>query len=155
MKKLIFTLLFSIASSTLMMAEPTSVYIWMRDGSKTILKLSEHPQMTFDKDEMTVKTSQTTMSFPYAMLKDITYRDFTVGVEDVQQGERTFLYDGQTLTFKAGAERLKAVIVSMDGKMLRQLNVRPGEKESILANELPKGTCVVVVNGVTYKILKP
>lgn len=155
MKRLTITLLLMLSYATLLTANPTSVFIWMKDGSKTVFLLSEKPLMTFDDDEMMVQTNATTICLPYGQLKNITYKDGTDDDGISEQHQRSFVYDGQRLEFQAGTTPLKVLLVSTDGKMLRQLSLKASEHASIPADNLPAGSYAVVVNGVTYKILKP
>lgn len=136
-------------------AKPTAMYIWMKDGSKTIFQLSEKPRLTFNDEEMTVVTAETSITLPYQQLKNITYQDVTVGLKDIGRGEKAFIYDGKNLAFKASDKALKVMIVSTNGTAVRQLTVRPNESVMIPSSRLPKGSYVVVVNGLTYKIVKP
>lgn len=156
MRHFVVTLLLAVVTATQAWAAgATAVYIWMKDGSKTVLQLSEKPVMTFGQEEMRVTTTNTVVSFAFDQLKNITYRDVTDGVDALKDGERAFCYDGQTMTFRAGDEALKVMVVRLDGAKVRQLSVRPMESVTIAADELPRGNYVVVVNGVTYKIQKP
>lgn len=155
MKKLLFLLFLGVASMA-KAAAYSNVYIWMRDGSKTVLQLSEKPKMTFSDNEMTVTSKSTVVSFPYSQLKDITYRDANEdAVNSIADGQHTFLFDGQSMTFIAGEEPLKVMVLRIDGIKVRQLSVKPNVKVMVPAHDLPKGNYVVVVNGVTYKIQKP
>jgi len=136
-------------------AVPNSVYIWMKDGSKTVFHLSEKPHLTFNAEEMTVATDKTTIILPYRQLKNITYKDEPDGLKGIANNQHTFKYDGKTLTFKAGAETLKAIVLKTDGVRVLQITVQPNESTTIAADKLPKGSYAVVVNGITYKIMKP
>lgn len=158
MKRFVLTLLLGVVA----MAEglsagtnPVSVFIWLKDGQKTVLQLSEKPKMTFSEDDMKVTTRDAVVYFPYDQLKSITYGDATTGVEGWSQKERTFVFDGESLTFQAGSTPLKVLIMRLDGVMIRNLNVQANKRVNIASSKLPKGSYAVVVNGVTYKIVKP
>jgi len=153
MKKLLLllTMMISMAGWA---AKPTTMYIWMKDGSKTIFQLSEKPRLTFTDEEMTVRTTETSITLPYQQLKNITYQDVSVSIKNVNRGEKAFIFDGQNLAFTASDKALKVMIVRTDGATVRQLTVRPNESATIPSSKLPKGNYVVVVNGVTYKIMK-
>lgn len=155
MKHLFLTFLLTFVTTAQVLATgPTDVYIWMKDGTKTVLQLNEKPQLTFNDVEMMVTTNGTTVSFPYQLLKNITYKDYTVGIQSSELDRETFVYNAEGLSFRANAKSLKVMIVSTDGTLVRQFNVRPGESTTVPTAALPKGTYVVSVNGVTYKILK-
>ena len=142
-------------TSTVCLAKPTTMYIWMKDGSKTIFQLTDKPRLTFSDSDMIVQTISTSITLPYNQLCDITYNDGSASIEGIKQEGKVFLYDGNDLTFKAGDETLKVMIIRLDGAMLHQLTVRPNDTATLPATTLPKGSYAVVVNGITYKIVKP
>lgn len=155
MKNLLLVLMLAVVfTAQAQITTPTDMYISMKDGTKTVLQLNEKPRLSFNQNEMTVTTKKAVLSFPYNMLQNITYSDVLDGLNDAQNGDRTFVFDGQSLSFNAGTEGLKVMIFGLDGTKVRYVNVKPMGSETIPADQLPKGKYVVVVNGITYKIAK-
>lgn len=155
MKHLIITFLLTITTAMQALATgPINMYIWMKDGSNTVLQLSEKPQLTFNDVEMTVTTKATSVSFPYNQLQNITYKDFTTDITSETIDKESFVYNAEGLLFKANSQSVKVMIVSIDGTWVRQFNIRPNESATVPSSALPKGTYVVAVNGITYKIRK-
>lgn len=153
MKKLLLIIL-TTAALSVCWANPTTMFVWMKDGSKSVFQLSEKPRLSFNDKEMTIKTPGTSIVLPYEQLANITYQDFALDVND-SQGDKTFAYDGDNLSFTAFDKALKVTIIRTDGVLVRNLRVQPNENVKISASELPQGSYVVVINGITYKIMKP
>lgn len=137
--------------------EPTKMYIWTKDGNKTTLPLSDKPQLSFTADEMSVSTSDLSISLPFAKLDKITYSSQDESaVPEVRDDERqSFVIDDDgSFVFQADSTPLYVLVTSTNGMLLKHFIVGAGEWKTIPAEMLPSGNYMVVVNGVTYKIAK-
>ena len=154
------SLLFVIALASvlpLQADESTKMYIWTKDGNKTTLTLSDKPQLSFTADEMSVSTSDLSISLPFAKLDKITYSSQGGNaVQEVADDERqSFVIDDDgSFVFQATDTPLHVLVMSTNGMLLKHFNIGIGQWETLPADILPAGDYIVVVNGVTYKIAK-
>lgn len=147
----------TLASVLPLQAEATKMYIWTKDGNKTTLPLIEKPRLSFTADEMSVTTSATSISLPFAQLDKITYSSQSDGIvpADTDDERQSFVIDDDgSFVFQANSTPLQVLVVSMNGILLKHFSIGIGDRETLPAAMLPTGNYMVVVNGVTYKIAK-
>lgn len=154
------SLLFVIALASvlpLQADESTKMYIWTKDGNKTAFPLAEKPRLSFTADEMSVATSATSLSLPFAQLDKITYSSQSEGIAPAEADDerQSFVIgDDGSFVFRAADTPLQVLVVSMNGMLLKHFAVGVGEWVTLPADMLLPGNYMVVVNGVTYKIAK-
>ena len=138
-------------------AEATKMYIWTKDGNKTAFPLAEKPRLSFTADEMSVATSATSLSLPFAQLDKITYSSQSEGIAPAEADDerQSFVIgDDGSFVFRAADTPLQVLVVSMNGMLLKHFAIGVGEWKTLPADMLLPGNYMVVVNGVTYKIAK-
>lgn len=149
---------FALASVATLQAEPVEMYIWTKDGSKTTLQLTEKPRLTFTANEMSVATTAASVELPFSQLDKITYSSSQsegIGSVPADDGHQTFMVaDDGSFLFQADRTPLQVMVVSMSGALLKHFTLGVEGRVSLPAALLPGGSYLVVVNGITYKIMK-
>lgn len=126
--------------------------MWLADGLKTDIELSQQPQVQFENDKVLITSSVLDMEYDAEEVLRFTYERSTGedaglvdGIASVQDGR--LMFHGVTSTdkvsvYSANGTRVPISIVSAD------------DNHSLSLSSLPSGVYILKVNGKTSKFTK-
>ena len=131
--------------------------VWHKDGSKVLFSLAEKPQIQYIGDSVVIKSS-VEISYPFQAIQKMTFEglpdDVSVrGITSPQGQPFTLASDG--VTFMAADRDMHVRIVTISGMQISNFMVKKGDSASITLREYRSNVLLIVVNGVTYKIIVP
>ena len=126
------TLLLAVLSSSGAWAQEAGMSVWLTDGSKTEVLISDLPEITYEDGNVTLKSKQTELSWPIAELKRLTF-------ENLQEDTAIKAPD---LDIRSD----KLAVYDLNGRLIKQ------RVKSL--SELPKGTYIVKDGSVTIKVMR-
>lgn len=118
-------------------AEESKIIVWLNNGSKTEVLFNDMPEFVYADGNISLKGTQTELSWPLAQLKKFTFEASESVITDV---ENVPMPKAQ-LDFAKGC-----AVYDLNGKLI---------KEHINSlNELPAGVYIVDDGSVTTKVVK-
>lgn len=156
MKKLYLILfLLCLCLSVMAEGENTNLVVWSKDGHKVAYALSETPKLTFTETDLVIETSKVTVNYNLENLARFTYEGGEEeAIRSLETGDNTFRFDGDMLLFPSLAAGSNVSIHSLSGAQIINKTIQTAGEYSFPLSHLDAGVYVVVVNGLTYKILK-
>lgn len=159
---ILFFLCFFVSSLPLM-AQPATdtasgeMVVWHKDGSKILFSLAEKPKIEYTGDSVIIKSS-VEITYPFQAIKKMTFErlpDYD-SVRDITTSQRKpFTQARDAVTFMAADRDMHVKIVTISGMVISNLIVKKDNPVSITLREYHSNVVLIVVNGVTYKILVP
>ena len=131
-----------------------NLVVWHKDGSRVLFSLSEEPRISYAGDMVTIQAG-TTIEYPFQSIRKMTFEGEEA--EGISQAETTparpFASDGATVSFQPSDRDLRVRLVAASGTVVREFTVRRGEPSQLSLSAFPAGVYLMIVNGVTYKIM--
>lgn len=153
MRRKLLALMMLLGIGTISHAQDNyKLVMWLADGSKTDIELSQLPQVKFENDKVMVTSSVLDMEYDAEEVLRFTYERSTgedaglaEGIASVQDGR--LLFHGvtaadQVSVYSANGTRVPVSIVSANGN------------HSLSLSSLPSGVYILKVNGKTSKFTK-
>lgn len=129
-------LLLAVLTSTVAWADDAKIIVWLNDGNKTEVLFSEMPDFVYADGNVTLKSSNTELSWPLANLRKFTFESSESLLTDIKD------VAAATLDIRSG----KCVVYDPSGKLV---------KAAINSlSELPKGVYIVKDGNVTVKVVR-
>ncbi len=154
MKKLLSISLLLLAT-TLVFAEPQlSLVILLNDNSQIVYPLSDQPQVTFSKNQMTVKTKTLEVSYPEDKIVRYTYESrVPTKVTNISNDSQINLQNDMLL-FENLQQGSTITIFTAAGMLVLQCQTSHQGTYALPVETLSQGVYLIKVNSLTYKILK-
>lgn len=126
-----------------------------KDGTADIVRLNDHPIVTFDDENMTVSTPETVYSFLIDDIARIFY-DFYDRVDVLDIRTETVVYDGDHICVYGLKKNSELTVTSIDGVLVRSLCLEADNPDSnkISIRDLSAGIYIISINSKSIKILK-
>lgn len=153
-KVLLFFLSLLLASSAIA-EEKTTLVVCAKDGSKVAYALSEKPLVTFTETDLVVKTLSIEVNYPIDKMARITYEQEALDDKvDLLTDNQAMVNKGDYLLFPNLKSGDSVIIYSSNGVLVADKKIGADGEYVFPLNEVPIGIYMVVVNDVTYKIVK-
>lgn len=153
-KLLALTMLFGIGTFS-HAQDNYKLVIWLSDGSKTDIELSQQPQVQFENDKVMVTSSVLDMEYDAEEVLRFTYKEdessisegagLADGISTIKDGRLVFhgiTSADQVSVYSANGTRVPVSVVSTDGQC------------SLPLSSLPSGVYILKANGKTSKFTK-
>lgn len=142
--------------STGVIAKPIDhLVISAKDGTKVFYSLSEKPKITFSATDMIIKVHEAEVIYPLEFLENFTYEtSSTTGLSGVQTEKPMFSQKGEWLFFSSLKENDKVFIYSIAGVLIFKKILHHQEDFSFRITDLEKGTYIVKINKLSYKVVR-
>lgn len=150
MKKIALSLLVALSYSTVKAADSKSLFVTFNDGQKVEFALSKAPEVTFGNDQMTIKTTEATVSYELWKVSTFTYST-TTGIKDMETN-KSFALEGNRIIIDGANNKVSAF--ALDGKAIHLSPATLGNKTIIQLDELTQGIYVIKVNNKSIKITR-
>lgn len=139
-KKLPLLLLLLFMSCLSVQAEEVLV-VHLKNGGQSSFAFSEKPVITFDNENMVIKSNVTTFSVSIA---DVSYYDFPASSTGIQENQHALplISNGHVVFSKLPADS-NVNIYTVDGKQLRRYAASRSGNVDIDLTTLPKGVYVI------------
>lgn len=131
------TLLLAVLSSSGAWAQEAGMIVWLTDGSKTEVLISDLPEITYEDGNVTLKSDKTELSWPIENLERLTF-------ENVQHPIPTVVRDIKTTGLDILSDKFEAY--DLQGRLVKK-NLKS-------LSELPKGTYIIKDGRVTIKVMR-
>ena len=148
MKKLLTILVLLFAFSMAHADNSTNLVIKQKAGNETILSLDSQPIITFEGEYMIVKNDFATFSFP---IDDIDQYSVSTSTDIKEMRTQPRLSNGQ-VTINDLPKDTKAYILSIDGKVIREIDANGLGTVTFNLRDLPKGTYIISAPNTRFKI---
>lgn len=129
--------------------------VWHKDGSKVLFSLAEKPRIQYIGDSVVIKSS-VEISYPFQAIQKMTFEglpdDVSVRGITSPQGQ-PFTLASDAVTFLAADRDMYVRIVTVSGMEVSNFMVRKDNPVTIPLREYHSRVLLIVVNGVTYKII--
>ena len=129
-------LLLAVLTSTVAWADDAKIVVWQNDGNKTEVLFTEMPEFVYSDGNVTLKGSDTELSWPLANLRKFTFESSESMLTDIKDVAATSLdiRSGKCAVYDLNGTLVKATINSL--------------------SELPKGVYIVKDGSVTVKAVR-
>ena len=137
-------------------AETSCLILWQKDGAKVAFALFDKPKVTFEDADVSVAASSISARYRFGSIKKMTYDIAEVSglAPSALFDDKPFAYDGESITILAADSDASVKVVDVNGMIIKETTVRKGESIAMSISSLRCGAYLVVVNGVSYKIMK-
>jgi len=128
--------------------------VWQKDGSKVVFDLKEKPKITYEEEKVVI-TSSSIVEYDFRSIMKMTYEtESAVGIDAVTiNKEKSFTSNGETISFHPTDQDLSVKVVAMNGMLIKDFVVKQGSSASLALNSFSTNIYMIIVNGVTYKIM--
>lgn len=151
MKKIALFLMMALSYITTNAANGKSLFVTFNDGLKVEFALSTSPEITFNNDQMTIKSTETTVSYELWKVATFTYGATSTGISQVETYSK-YTIEGNHITIDGTNNKIG--IFTLDGKKIHLSPIPTGDKTSINLNELPHGIYIIRINNNSIKIAR-
>ncbi len=131
----------------------SQLIVWHKDSTTLVFNLRDHPKITHLGGKVII-SGATTVECDFGAVKKLTYR--LKNANHLQSvpicNEKSFFFDGETLTVLPADQDLHISIILLDGTVIQEFTAKKNEPQTISLNLSLAETYLVNVNGVTYKI---
>ncbi|MCQ2223672.1 MAG: T9SS type A sorting domain-containing protein [Bacteroidaceae bacterium] len=151
MKKTLLSVLMLLASA-FAWAEDQYLCIWQADGQTVDIALDDEPVTTFSNGNLVISTRRTTITYPLQMVKRYTFEAAPTGIQSATANMHIST-DGSCITFSAFDRDTNIAVYNLAGVRVRTVLAKAGTGTVVSVASLPKGTYIVKVNDITFKLL--
>lgn len=133
----------------------TNLVIWSKDGAKVAYALTEKPSITFTKTDLVITTNSMEVHYPLDNMFCLTYeKSSEAGIIGLKKNESTFKLRGETLLFPSLKANSTVSVYSANGILIFKQIVQQNGEYAFSISNLNTGVYMVIVNGLSYKIVK-
>ena len=133
----------------------TQLVVWAKDGTKVAYALTEKPKITFTETDLVITSNGVEVNYALENMARFTYEDNTAtAITDLRTDKASFKLDGESLLFPALKANSIVSLYSLNGTLVFKKSVLKAGEYSFPLSNLKAGAYVVMVNGLTYKIVK-
>ena len=156
MKTKTLTLLLSLFCISAIADEPkTQLVIWTKDGTKVAYALAEKPKVTFTKTDLVITSNALEVNYSLEKLDRFTYEEGQpTDITNLQTDESSFRLNEESLVFPALNANTTIFIYSLNGTLVFKKTVCQNGEYAFPLSNLNAGVYFIMVNGLTYKIVK-
>lgn len=131
-----------------------SLVVWQKDGSKVVFNLADAPKITYEEEKVIIQSSSI-VEYDFQSIQKMTYdSNNVVKIENLdRKKEKPFTSNGETITFLSSENDLRVQVVSLNGTIIHNFSVKRGSSSSISLRSFSTNVYMIIVNGVTYKIM--
>ena len=148
MKQLFFTFAFMLMASMANADNTTNLVIRQKAGNETILSLDSNPVLTFEGEYLNVRNDYMTFSFPIADIDQYSVSNPT----DIKEMRTLPRISNGQVTINDLPNGTKAYVHSIDGKVIREMELDGMGTVSFSLRDLPKGTYIISAASTRFKI---
>lgn len=143
MKKLFFTLLLVLLSTTVQAQHTKSIRLTAEDGTTVTLNLSRSLAIHFDSENLIATDGEQTLSISLDKVKmEYSTEANATGIETLEESI-PYLKDG-TIAFQGLGNGEQVCVYAADGRLLTRLPLDKNSKSiNVSLSSLPKGTCII------------
>lgn len=154
-KKLLITLFLTFCVSIMADEHKSNIVVWNKDGTKVAYALNEEPNVTFTETDLIITANGVEVNYSLGNMARITYESNDINaIRDLKTEEVLFKLDGEALLFPSLNANSIVSIFSLNGILVFQKTVRATGEYSFPLSYLNAGAYTIMVNGLTYKIVK-
>lgn len=151
MKKIALFLMMALSYITTNAANGKSLFVTFNDGLKVEFALSTSPEITFNNDLMTIKSTETTVSYELWKVNTFTYGATSTGISQVETNSK-YAIEGNHITIDGTTNKIG--IFTLDGMEIHLSPIPTGDKTTINLNELSHGIYIIHINNNSIKIVR-
>ena len=159
MKKLLLVALISLFLIPLQAQEDKPaqrLVVHQRTGEKVFFDLEEEPVTTFDKGNLVIKTSKTTVIYLLENVQKYTYEGVSTGIEQpaVAPGNLLVRQNNEMMTIDGLKNDALVEIYSADGKLLQSTHAKQKQTTVLSLQNYSPGTYIINAGGASFKFVK-
>ena len=148
MKAILFTIML-LLSSVAYADDTVNLVIRQKAGNETILSLDSNPIITFEGEYLKVNCNFGMFSYPLA---DIDQYSISSNTSDVKEMRSYPHYSNGQVHINDLPIGTKAFVYSLDGKVIREMDIDDSGTMTFNLNDLPKGTYIISAASTRFKI---
>ena len=134
MRKIILSLMLLLSCYTTKAADGKSLFVTFKDGQKIEFALTTMPDISFENDLMTIKSTETTAT--YELLKTT----------------HKFALEGNRIIVDGSNNKISAY--TQDGKAVKLTTIICNDKTLISLDKLSHGMYIITINNKSFKIAR-
>ena len=127
----------------------TNLVIKQKTGNEIVLSLESNPVITFDGLYMNVRNNLTSFTFP---IDDIDQYNVS-STSDVKEAACMPHYTNGQVSFNNLPQGSKVFVVTLDGKVIRNIAADGMGMVTFNLGDLPKGTCIINTAKKSFKVV--
>ena len=153
MRKSIIPLL--LAFSTLAYGQHTIVF-QQKDGQVARFSFTEKPVVTYSNNDVSVKTTKSTVQFPIYLLQKISFDiDWATDIEEVKTTEPNFRFQADALYISDEGPGSSVFLYTINGMLVRRYQTDHSGSVTIPLQQLGPDLYIVKPHRFSFKFRKP
>lgn len=147
------TILVSVAGFASTPGDGDNLYVWTKNGSRTVYSLDNFDKLTFEESTMSVWKNNGKTSYAYSNIGLVTFKDGikpTTGIEQLSKegDEINIRYNREMQVVTLYSERTlnSLQVLDLQGRLVAMSNAKKGNSE-LSVSHLPQGVYVVKAVG--------
>lgn len=142
-------------TSALSLAQSRQLVVWQKDGSNVYYDLSEQPQTTFSSEGVVISTKQLSITYPMSRIAKYTYDKNANDIVNVGDGHGMSVKQlGNNIHVRNFDKETLVKIYSIDGVTRDNIMIGKGEEYVIRLDAYSDNILIIMINGITYKMIK-
>jgi hypothetical protein len=154
MRKTLLTLILLIGMGIDSFAQDKAILVlWLADGTKTDIEVSQQPQIKFENDKVIITSSVLNMEYNADEILRFTYKGEGTAISPIHKDAGVSQEDGR-LVFHGITSANQVSIYSTNGMRIPVSIVTADGHYSLSLSSIPSGVYILKVNGKTSKFTK-
>ena len=138
-----------------MLAEGTQkLVVWLKDGSKIYIELTDEPRTTFEDGKLIITTNGPTSTFLLSNIQRYTFEGPMTGIGSVSSRDLIFAQDSEGVILRNVPEGTNVKLYDMSGKLLQSQTSDGHSSLHFSLTSFPVGVYLVNVDGKKLKVMK-
>ena len=130
-----------------------TLVLWLADGTKTDIEVSQQPQIKFENDKVIITSSVLNMEYEADEVLRFTYKGEGTAISPIHEEASVSQEDGR-LVFHGITSAEQVSVYSANGTIIHVSLLNNGGNYSLSLSSIPKGVYILNVNGKTSKFTK-
>lgn len=138
---------------TIYAQDNATLVLWLADGTKTDIEVSQLPQIKFENDKVIITSSVLNMEYDADEVLRFTYKGEGTAISPIQE-ETGVSQENERLVFHGISSANQVSVYSANGTRIPVSMSSHGGRYSLPLSSIPAGAYILNVNGKTSKFTK-
>lgn len=134
-------------------AQTQRLVVWMKNGEKVYVDLSEQPKTTFEDQYLVITGTQISVCYPLSQIVRYTYELPTTGIETTDDNTTHLSMRGDELIFQHLKPGTTIRVYAMDGTLVHAENAGIDAVTIVSLTKFTSGVYIVKVGNESHKIM--
>lgn len=152
MKRYLF--LFGIVLMAVSAFSNNTLTIHQKDGTQVNFGLADMPVISYTDSDLVIKSSQTEVLYPLALIAKFTFTDVEDGVISIEASSSQLVLDDYMVRISGAKPEITVSVIGADGKTLATHKTDAEGDITFSIAELPEGVYIIKSEEITCKVLK-